>query len=99
LFSLLSLLISSFSFSFNLSYCHLSNQLASVTSDHNILFYDIGKNFKRTKQIVGYNDEVIDSLFCGKNDEFLVTATNSEQVKLNGQNNRKSVSLKKKKDY
>jgi len=56
-----------------------SDQIVAVTSDQNILFYNIN-NFNRTRQIIGYNDEIIGLTTLGENEEYLAVASNSEQV-------------------
>ncbi|KAF9977221.1 U3 small nucleolar RNA-associated protein 13, partial [Modicella reniformis] len=59
-----------------------SQQLVSITSDQNILFCDIEKNLKRVKQIVGYNDEIIDVAYIGEEENHLAVAANSEQIRV-----------------
>eukprot|EP00731_Ephydatia_muelleri_P022653 Em0015g236a len=55
--------------------------LVGVTYDHNILFYT-GEDLKRTKQFIGYPDEVLDLRLVGEGQGLLAVATNSEQVKV-----------------
>ncbi|KAF9955928.1 Transducin (beta)-like 3 [Mortierella alpina] len=59
-----------------------SQQLVSVTSDQNILFFDIEMDLKRVKQIVGYNDEIIDVAYIGEEENHLAVAANSEQIRV-----------------
>ncbi|KAF8980530.1 U3 small nucleolar RNA-associated protein 13 [Entomortierella lignicola] len=59
-----------------------SQQLVSITSDQNILFFDIEKGLKRVKQIVGYNDEIIDVAYIGEEQQHLAVAANSEQIRV-----------------
>ncbi|RUS34835.1 WD40-repeat-containing domain protein [Jimgerdemannia flammicorona] len=63
-------------------YAKKSNRLAAVTSDQNILIYDILSGLRRIKQIVGYNDEVIDVAYLGETEDHLAVATNSEQIRV-----------------
>ncbi|KAG0326945.1 U3 small nucleolar RNA-associated protein 13 [Dissophora globulifera] len=59
-----------------------SQQLASITSDQNVLFFNIEQNMKRVKQIVGYNDEIIDVAYIGEEESHLAVAANSEQIRV-----------------
>ncbi|KAF9378500.1 U3 small nucleolar RNA-associated protein 13 [Podila verticillata] len=59
-----------------------SQQLVSITSDQNILFFDIERDLKRVKQIVGYNDEIIDVAYIGEEETHLAVAANSEQIRV-----------------
>ncbi|KAF9124187.1 U3 small nucleolar RNA-associated protein 13 [Mortierella sp. 14UC] len=59
-----------------------SQQLVSITSDQNIMFFDIEKDLKRVKQIVGYNDEIIDVAYIGEEESHLAVAANSEQIRV-----------------
>ncbi|CAG8465066.1 6401_t:CDS:10 [Gigaspora rosea] len=63
-------------------YLRKGNVLTTVTSDQNILFYQITSGLKRVKQIVGYNDEIIDLAYVGKDETHLAIATNTEQINL-----------------
>ncbi|KAI9277654.1 WD40-repeat-containing domain protein [Sporodiniella umbellata] len=56
--------------------------LAAVTNDQNILMYSLPKQLLRVKQIVGYNDEVVDIAYVGENETFLAAATNSAQLRV-----------------
>uniref|UniRef100_A0A6Q2X9S5 U3 small nucleolar RNA-associated protein 13 C-terminal domain-containing protein n=1 Tax=Esox lucius TaxID=8010 RepID=A0A6Q2X9S5_ESOLU len=58
-----------------------SLRLATVTAEHNILLYQL-PGLTTQKQFVGYNDEVLDVKFLGKNDSHIVVATNSSQLKV-----------------
>ncbi|KAG0167641.1 U3 small nucleolar RNA-associated protein 13 [Apophysomyces sp. BC1034] len=63
-------------------YNEASQTLSAITSDQNILIYSIPDQLKRIKQIVGYNDEVVDVAYIGEEDSHLAAATNSEQLKI-----------------
>lgn len=63
-------------------YLRKSNILTAITSNQNILFYQITSGLKRVKQIVGYNEEVIDLTYVGKDETHLAIATNTEQINL-----------------
>jgi U3 small nucleolar RNA-associated protein 13 len=54
----------------------------AVTSDQNLLFYSLENSLKRTRQIAGYNEEVLDTLFVGKDDGKLAVVTNTEQIRV-----------------
>ncbi|XP_012727820.2 transducin beta-like protein 3 [Fundulus heteroclitus] len=58
-----------------------SSRLAAVTAEHNILFYQL-PDLATQQQFVGYNDEVLDVKFLGKDDSHIVVATNSCQLKV-----------------
>lgn len=55
--------------------------LVGVTYDHNILFYT-GEELRKTRQFIGYPDEVLDLRLVGEDQSLLAVATNSEQVKV-----------------
>ncbi|KAF9172597.1 U3 small nucleolar RNA-associated protein 13 [Mortierella sp. AD011] len=59
-----------------------SQQLVSITSDQNILFFNIEDGLKRVKQIVGYNDEIVDVAYIGEKENHLAVAANSEQIRV-----------------
>ncbi|KAI9144700.1 WD40-repeat-containing domain protein [Paraphysoderma sedebokerense] len=63
-------------------YNKTANRLVGVTSDQNFLFYDVSNDFKRSKQIIGYNDEIIDLTYIGENSSHIAVATNSEQIRI-----------------
>ncbi|TPX70250.1 hypothetical protein SpCBS45565_g01894 [Spizellomyces sp. 'palustris'] len=63
-------------------YLQKSNTLVAITSDQNILFYDLTSGLKRTRQIAGYNEEVLDLKFMGPEDTHLAVVTNTEQVRI-----------------
>ncbi|KAI4890463.1 hypothetical protein NFI96_025586 [Prochilodus magdalenae] len=68
----------------SLVYClpmPLSNRLATVTAEHNILFYQL-PSLSVQQQFVGYNDDILDLRFLGKEDTHIVVATNSSQLKV-----------------
>ncbi|TPX45226.1 hypothetical protein SeLEV6574_g03999 [Synchytrium endobioticum] len=58
------------------------HQLVAVTSDYNLLFYSLPNLDTQSRQIAGYNDEVIDLAFAGPEHNHLVVATNSEQLRV-----------------
>uniref|UniRef100_A0A8C4ERU6 Transducin beta like 3 n=1 Tax=Dicentrarchus labrax TaxID=13489 RepID=A0A8C4ERU6_DICLA len=58
-----------------------SSRLAAVTAEHNILLYQL-PGLTTQQQFVGYNDEVLDVKFLGKDDSHIVVATNSCQLKV-----------------
>ncbi|XP_054614902.1 transducin beta-like protein 3 [Dunckerocampus dactyliophorus] len=58
-----------------------SARLATVTAEHNIVLYQLPA-LSTQQQFVGYNDEVLDVKFLGKNDSHIVVATNSCQLKV-----------------
>ncbi|XP_062840755.1 transducin beta-like protein 3 [Trichomycterus rosablanca] len=68
----------------SLLYClflPLSNRLATVTAEHNILLYQL-PSLSVQQQFVGYNDEILDVRFLGKENSHIVVATNSSQLKV-----------------
>ncbi|XP_016967918.1 transducin beta-like protein 3 [Drosophila biarmipes] len=64
-----------------LLHCSELKQLAVVTTEQNILVYDAG-SLEPIKQLVGFNDEILDMCFMGDNDRYLAVATNSKHFKL-----------------
>ncbi|XP_077590202.1 transducin beta-like protein 3 [Stigmatopora nigra] len=58
-----------------------SARLATVTAEHNIVLYQLPA-LSTQQQFVGYNDEVLDVKFLGKDDSHIVVATNSCQLKV-----------------
>ncbi|KAL7860468.1 hypothetical protein AOLI_G00168170 [Acnodon oligacanthus] len=68
----------------SLVYClllPLSERLATVTAEHNILLYQL-PSLSVQQQFVGYSDEILDVRFLGKEDTHIVVATNSSQLKV-----------------
>ncbi|ORZ19470.1 WD40-repeat-containing domain protein [Absidia repens] len=63
-------------------YSAASQNLVAITNDQNILFYSIPQQLKRIKQVVGYNDEIVDIVYLGENETHLAAATNSEQLRV-----------------
>ncbi|KAG1081509.1 hypothetical protein G6F42_022922 [Rhizopus arrhizus] len=63
-------------------YIQKTQTLAAITNDQNILMYSLEHKLERTKQIVGYNDEVVDVAYLGDNDTHLAAATNSAQLRV-----------------
>eukprot|EP00126_Sphaerothecum_destruens_P004494 Sdes_comp18220_c0_seq1m7799 len=56
------------------------SRLVAVTYDHNILFFDLPKMNLR-KQLIGFNDEIVDVKFADPKGDYFVIATNSEQMR------------------
>lgn len=56
-------------------------QIALVSFDHNIIVHEIA-TFQCCKQLIGFTDEILDLLLMGKRDQFLVMATNSNDIKV-----------------
>ncbi|XP_076026765.1 transducin beta-like protein 3 [Genypterus blacodes] len=65
----------------HLLHLRASSRLATVTAEHNILLYQL-PGLTTQQQFVGYNDEVLDVKFLGKDDSHIVVATNSCQLKV-----------------
>lgn len=70
-----------------LLYCIKPQKLVLVTTEQNMLIYNIsdgieGVELELQKQLVGYNDEILDMCFLGDNDRYLAVATNSKHFKL-----------------
>ncbi|XP_036334076.1 transducin beta-like protein 3 isoform X1 [Rhagoletis pomonella] len=71
-----------------LLYCKHTKQLAVVTVEQNILIYKATgesvetKTLECTKQLIGFNDEILDICFLGENDRFLAVASNSKNIKI-----------------
>ncbi|KAI8354162.1 WD40-repeat-containing domain protein [Blakeslea trispora] len=63
-------------------YIEKTQTLAAITNDQNILMYSLEHKLERIKQIVGYNDEVVDIAYLGENDTHLAAATNSAQLRI-----------------
>lgn len=60
----------------------ITKQLAVVTTDHNILIFNMEPELKCFKQLIGFNDEILDICFLGETEQFLAVATNSKHIKL-----------------
>jgi U3 small nucleolar RNA-associated protein 13 len=59
------------------------NQMVTITSDQNILFHTFTpQGLQCCRQIIGYNEEVIDLGFFGSRMDKLAVVTNSEQLRL-----------------
>lgn len=58
----------------------IRNVISVVTADHNIIMHDL-ETFDSVKQMVGFTDEVLDIIFVGKDEEHIVVATNSRDLK------------------
>ncbi|TPX56305.1 hypothetical protein PhCBS80983_g04618 [Powellomyces hirtus] len=63
-------------------YLRKTHTLVAVTSDQNLLFHDLATGLKRTRQIAGYNQEVLDLKLMGPEDSHLAVVTNTEQVRI-----------------
>ncbi|KAJ2356963.1 U3 small nucleolar RNA-associated protein [Coemansia sp. RSA 2618] len=59
-----------------------SQSLCAVTNDQNLLFYGATGQLKRVRQIVGYNEEIIDMAYIGQEHKHLAVATNTEQLRI-----------------
>ena len=70
-------------------------QLAFVTADHNILIFkfESAEKLKCFKQLIGFNDEILDVCFVGEQEEFLALATNSKHIKLYDINNHMNCNI------
>ncbi|KAJ1963994.1 U3 small nucleolar RNA-associated protein, partial [Dipsacomyces acuminosporus] len=66
----------------DLLYLPASQNLVAVTNDQNLLFYKATKRLERARQIVGYNEEVIDLAYVGNEQKHLAVATNTEQLRI-----------------
>lgn len=64
-----------------LLYNRSSSQLALVSADHNIMVHNTG-TFHCAKQLIGFSDEILDTVFVGKRGRYLAVATNSSTIKL-----------------
>lgn len=64
-----------------LQLCKQQKQLLCVTEDGNFLFYDID-SLRRSKQIMGFNDEILDIKYVGRTQQKIVVATNSPNIVL-----------------
>ncbi|XP_067626559.1 transducin beta-like protein 3 [Eurosta solidaginis] len=71
-----------------LLYCKSTEQLAVVTVEQNILIYKAttecfeNKKLECVKQLIGFNDEILDICFLGENDRFIAVASNSKNIKI-----------------
>lgn len=60
-----------------------NNLIALITTEQNILIYQVNKkDLNLVKQLIGYNDEILDLCYMGKDDRFLAVATNSKNIKI-----------------
>ncbi|XP_040829919.1 transducin beta-like protein 3 [Ochotona curzoniae] len=67
-----------------LSHCSLApaaGLLLTVTTDHNLLLYDV-RSLQLRKQFAGYSEEVLDVRFLGPEDSHIVVASNSSCLKV-----------------
>ncbi|KAJ1330692.1 hypothetical protein BSLG_009144 [Batrachochytrium salamandrivorans] len=58
-----------------------TDTVVALTSDQNLLFYS-ASTLCRTRQIAGYNEEVLDICFIGETDTHLAVITNTEQIRV-----------------
>nr|KAJ3414557.1 Transducin (beta)-like 3 [Polyrhizophydium stewartii] len=58
-----------------------TSMVLAVTSDQNLLFYS-ADTLERSRQIAGYNEEVLDICFVDKDDRHLAVVTNTEQIRV-----------------
>ncbi|KAJ1900041.1 U3 small nucleolar RNA-associated protein [Kickxella alabastrina] len=63
-------------------YLPQAQNLVAVTNDQNLLFYGVTKRLERERQIVGYNEEIIDMAYVGRDQRYLAVATNTEQLRV-----------------
>ena len=68
-------------------------QVALVSFDHNIIVHEL-TSFKCCKQLIGFTDEILDLVLMGKKDQFLVMATNSNDIKVYDTQSMNSIILK-----
>ncbi|KAJ3096102.1 U3 small nucleolar RNA-associated protein 13 [Physocladia obscura] len=69
----------------DLIYHESKHEIIAITTDHNFLFHDLAHSaspFKCTRQIVGYNEEIVDMQFISPSQSILAVASNTEQIKL-----------------
>ncbi|XP_066588920.1 transducin beta-like protein 3 [Prorops nasuta] len=64
-----------------LLYNHATECFAMVSSDHNIIIHSLN-TFENKTQLVGYSDDILDIAYIGPNDNYIVVATNSCDIKL-----------------
>ena len=60
---------------------NVTNQLVATTVDQTILFYD-PETFKRSRQIIGSYDEVLDLKYIGATQSHVAVATNTDNIQL-----------------
>ncbi|KAJ1955307.1 U3 small nucleolar RNA-associated protein [Linderina pennispora] len=63
-------------------YLPRAQHIVGVTNDQNLLFYDACDKLVRARQIVGYNEEIIDLAYVGSAQTHLAVATNTEQLRV-----------------
>ncbi|KAJ2777307.1 U3 small nucleolar RNA-associated protein [Coemansia interrupta] len=63
-------------------YLPQAQDIVAITNDQNLLFYQTTKKLERVRQIVGYNEEVIDMAYVGEDQKYLAVATNTEQLRI-----------------
>ncbi|KAJ1989664.1 U3 small nucleolar RNA-associated protein [Coemansia spiralis] len=63
-------------------YLPQSQNLVAITNDQNLLFYSATNQLERIRQIVGYNEEIIDMAYLSGTQEYLAVATNTEQLRV-----------------
>lgn len=65
----------------NAFYVNSNNTIAVVTFENNVLLYK-AQDLSLQKQFVGHSDDVLDVAFLGKNQDFIIVATNSQYIKV-----------------
>ncbi|KAJ3106516.1 Transducin (beta)-like 3 [Phlyctochytrium planicorne] len=66
----------------SISLMKASRQIVIVTSDHNFLFCDLDSDLVPSREVIGYNEEVIDIAFVNSEQSQVAVATNSEQIRV-----------------
>lgn len=61
-------------------YLKNSLEVGAIMSDQNIMFYGLNLELPRTRQIAGYNEDVLDALFVGPDESRVAVVTNTDQV-------------------
>jgi U3 small nucleolar RNA-associated protein 13 len=70
-----------------------SQQIALISYDHNIIVHDLS-TFECYKQLIGFNQEILDLTLMGKKDQYLIMATNSNDIKVYDTQTMNSIILK-----
>lgn len=70
-----------------------AQQIALISCDHNIIVHDVS-TFECRKQLIGFNQEILDLTLMGKKDQYLVMATNSADIKVYDTQTMNSLILK-----
>lgn len=64
-----------------LLYNEKNSLITVVSADHNIMIHNLS-TFFCTKQLIGFNDDILDIIFVGKKNRYLAVATNSNDIKI-----------------